>query len=318
MLFFAAGFLALAATIAVTRVDIGPLAGATPRYLCPLPMLAGLAVAACASGRGRQAQSARAVQAQPASTMRRGLLAAIALVTGLSYLIALTHSTNANRFGRVNGQKAHSISDRIGHTLHPGMTNLVDTRLGWPILYPSTNGADEVSTLAPFWADDVHAIGQGPNPIAIAPDGAAHAVRFNANQPGPAQYVRLTVRADQATRMTVALGSAQPVEPNRPFVIDVPAGTTSFILPVWAAHLTSSHVSPEPRLTVVSRQVGTITLAARVPWTAGSKRAGAEPRGHSEKALIGVAPSAGKARQPRHTTPTTLWPCQPEPCGQRG
>ena len=269
--FFLASFLALAATVAVTRANIGPLAGATPRYLCPLPMLLAIAVAGTASGASRRPSTGTptaepAVEAAPAwSVGRRGLAAVTTAVLGLGYLIALTTSTNANRFGRVNGQHAHGISDRVSHALHPGMTNLVDTRMRWPVFYTSNDGADEVSTLAPFWGADISAIGQGPNPIGIAPDGSAHRVHFNAGHAGPAQYVQLVVHADRPVRMTVALTGERLLEPNRPFAIDVPAGTSSYILPVWGAHLAGSQVSAPSGLSVVSQQVGTITLAARIP-----------------------------------------------------
>lgn len=274
LVFFGFSFLALAATIAATRVSIGPLAAGTPRYVCPLPMLAGLSAAAAASGRARQREPQNAAAepnpARPARseesvrhqlTARAGLLAATVSL-GLLYLITLTHSTNADRFGRTNGQHAHEISDRISHGLRPGMTNLVDTTLGWPIFYRSKDGSDQVSTLSPFWAPDIKAIGQGDDPLAVAPDGTVRHVSFTAGKSGPVEYVRLVVDAKQPTTMTVNIHGHQSLEPNHPYAIAVPAGTTSFILPVWAAHLASLNIQHDSTLAIISNDIGTITLTS--------------------------------------------------------
>ncbi len=278
LVFFGFSFLALAATIAVTRVSIGPLAAGVPRYVCPLPMLAGLSAAAAASGRTRQGEPLKR-NAEPGAAqlsrlrltrrhrliVRVGLFTATATATatatlGLLYLTTLTHSTKADSFGRVNGQHAHEISNRVRHGLRPGMTNLVDTRLGWPVFYRSTDGSDEVSTLSPFWASDIKAIGQGNNPVAVAPDGTVSRVSFAAGKPGTVEYVHLVVEAKQATAITVTIHGRKPLEPNQPYAIAVASGTTSYLLPVWAAHLESINIRHDATLTIISDDIGAITL----------------------------------------------------------
>ncbi|HEX2905073.1 MAG TPA: hypothetical protein VHO01_16590 [Jatrophihabitans sp.] len=256
--FFVPAFLALAATIAVTRIAVGPLVGATPRYLCPLPMLLALTVAG-AAGRCQLppgAQTTSRLRVRP----RLAVAAGLTVLLGAGYLAALTDSVRATSFARLNGKHAHTISDRVSRALHPGMTDLVDTRLRWPIFYTSNDGADEVSTLSPFWAPGVQAIGAGPNPIAIAPDGSAHRIRFAAGQAGPALYLRLVVLAAQPGTLTVTIHGIRPLEPNRPYSLRLRAGSSSFILPAWARAVRSIELHAPAGATVTVRELGTITL----------------------------------------------------------
>jgi hypothetical protein len=262
LLFFTVSFLALAATVAATRIAIGPMeAATTTRYLGPLPVLFGLAVAGAVRPRAGRDPAGNSTRRRPSSALRWPVALLVAACLGVLYLHNLTGTADTRSFSKDNGRHALQISARIGQALRPGMTNLVDTRLTWPVFYPSHDGADLVSTLAPFWAPRVQAIGEGTDLIGFAHDGSAHRVTFHPGSLGPNLYVRIAVNARQPGNMRVMIRGAGPVEPERAYQLAVPAGSDSFMLPTWSSNVMSIDIQHGPALTVTSTQLGIISLS---------------------------------------------------------